>query len=101
MLPDEWVRMGGETCFQNASCADCAASEFDLVKKLGQDRADTVFQEHWQTWFAESNVQAIVDAGLNTVRVPVSIQSFMTPRGVNNAVSEPLYYTLPVICEIF
>ena len=78
MLPNEWVRMGGETCFLNGSCADCAASEFDLVKKLGQEKADAVFQEHWETWFAQSDVNAIADAKLNTVRVPVSIHSVTT-----------------------
>ena len=72
MLPNEWVRMGGETCFQGGSCAACAASEFDLVKKIGQERADEVFQQHWETWFSESDVQNIANAGLNTVRIPVS-----------------------------
>ena len=78
MLPNEWVRMGGETCFLNGSCADCVASEFDLVKKLGQEKADAVFQEHWETWFAESDVNAIAGAGLNTVRIPVSDHSVGT-----------------------
>lgn len=72
MLPKEWVRMGGETCFETGSCADCAASEFALVKKIGQERADEVFREHWETWFSDSDVRDIVDAGLNTVRIPVS-----------------------------
>lgn len=72
MLPNEWASMGGESCFQTGSCADCAASEFDLVKKLGQQQADAVFQKHWETWFTQSDVQNIRNAGLNTVRVPVS-----------------------------
>lgn len=76
MLPNEWASMGGDLCFQNGSCADCAASEFDLVKKLGQEKADEVFQTHWETWFTEDDVKAIVDAGLNTVRIPVSNNYF-------------------------
>ena len=72
MAPDEWLRMGGETCYQNGSCADCAASEFDLVRKIGQEKADEVFSEHWETWFSATDVQNLVDAGLNTVRIPVS-----------------------------
>ena len=76
MLPNEWVSMGGDSCFQNGSCADCAASEFDLVKKLGQEKADQVFNTHWETWFTEDDVKAISDAGLNTVRIPVSDKSF-------------------------
>jgi hypothetical protein len=83
MLPNEWVRMGGETCFQNGSCADCAASEFSLVQKIGQQKADEVFQEHWETWFSESDVKDIADAGLNTVRIPVSARGAVEISGVS------------------
>jgi hypothetical protein len=72
MLPNEWVRMGGETCVGNGSCADCVGSEFALVQKIGQEKADNVFQEHWETWFSDSNVRDFVGASLNTVRIPVS-----------------------------
>ncbi|KEP49177.1 glycoside hydrolase family 5 protein [Rhizoctonia solani 123E] len=69
MFPKEWVeRMGGDSC---DDCSQCAASEFDLVKKLGQDRADQVFKEHWSTWFKQEDVDAIANAGLNTVRIPL------------------------------
>ncbi|KIJ30723.1 glycoside hydrolase family 5 protein [Sphaerobolus stellatus SS14] len=71
MLPNEWVSMGGDTCFETGSCADCAASEFDLVKKIGQTKADQVFQNHWETWFTQSDVNNIANAGLNTVRIPM------------------------------
>ncbi|KAF8521576.1 glycoside hydrolase family 5 protein [Hysterangium stoloniferum] len=71
MLPNEWVKMGGETCFETGGCTTCVASEFDLVKKLGQAEADKVFLQHWQTWFTEEDVRNIVDAGLNTVRIPL------------------------------
>ncbi|KDN35897.1 hypothetical protein RSAG8_11205, partial [Rhizoctonia solani AG-8 WAC10335] len=65
MLPKEWVnKMGGETC--DTDCSSCAASEFDLVRKLGQEKADQVFAEHWATWFTEKDVDAIVAAGLNS-----------------------------------
>lgn len=72
MLPNEWVEMGGDTCFETGSCEDCAASEWALVKKIGQTQADKVFLEHWETWFSETDVNNIVKAGLNTVRIPVS-----------------------------
>ncbi|KAH7339142.1 glycoside hydrolase superfamily [Rhizoctonia solani] len=62
MFPKEWVeKMGGDSC---DDCSKCAASEFDLVKKLGQDRADQVFKEL-------KDVNDIADAGLNTVRIPL------------------------------
>ncbi|CAE6490971.1 unnamed protein product [Rhizoctonia solani] len=69
MFPNEWVnKMGGESC---DDCSKCAASEFDLVKKLGQTRADKVFAQHWSTWFTQKEVDAIAAAGLNTVRIPL------------------------------
>ncbi|CUA70591.1 Glucan endo-1,6-beta-glucosidase B [Rhizoctonia solani] len=70
MLPKEWVnKMGGETC--DSDCSTCAASEFDLVRKIGQEKADQVFAEHWETWFTEKDVDTIAAAGLNTVRIPL------------------------------
>ena len=36
---------------------------------------DEKFAQHWDTWFTESHVQQIVEAGINTVRVPVCITS--------------------------
>ncbi|KEP51496.1 glycoside hydrolase family 5 protein [Rhizoctonia solani 123E] len=68
MLPKEWVKMGGEIC---DDCSTCVASEFDLVRKLGQNDADKVFDAHWKTWFTEKDVDDIVAAGLNSVRIPL------------------------------
>ncbi|KAF8601197.1 glycoside hydrolase [Ceratobasidium sp. AG-I] len=68
MFPKEWKAMGGEAC---DDCSKCAASEFDLVKKLGQNKADQVFAKHWSTWFTQESVNAIADANLNTVRIPL------------------------------
>ncbi|CCO33119.1 Glucan endo-1,6-beta-glucosidase B [Rhizoctonia solani AG-1 IB] len=70
MFPKEWVeKMGGESC--EADCSSCAYSEFDLVKKLGQEQADKVFEEHWKTWFTEKDADIIKNAGLNTIRIPL------------------------------
>ncbi|KAB5589175.1 Glucan endo-1,6-beta-glucosidase B [Ceratobasidium theobromae] len=68
MFPNEWLSMGGEIC---DDCSKCAAHEFGLVKKLGQDKADEVFAEHWSTWFTQESVDTIADANLNTVRIPL------------------------------
>ncbi|KAJ1302963.1 hypothetical protein OPQ81_003255 [Rhizoctonia solani] len=69
MLPKEWMnKMGGETC---NDCSTCAASEFDLVKKIGQEKADWVFDEHWATWFTEKDADAIKNANLNALRIPL------------------------------
>ncbi|KEP51497.1 glycoside hydrolase family 5 protein, partial [Rhizoctonia solani 123E] len=46
-------------------------AEPGLVQKLGQEKADKVFAEHWTTWFTEKDVDAIAEAGLNSVRIPL------------------------------
>ncbi|CAE6350666.1 unnamed protein product [Rhizoctonia solani] len=68
MNPKEWLSMGGEQC---DDCSTCAASEFSLVQKLGQTKADEVFAQHWSTWFTQKNVDEIAAAGLNSVRIPL------------------------------
>lgn len=61
MAEDEWDTMG---------CGE-SESEFDCVKKLGQNKANTVFQNHWNTWITQADIQNITSLGLNTVRIPV------------------------------
>ncbi|KAF8601196.1 glycoside hydrolase [Ceratobasidium sp. AG-I] len=68
MFPEEWKAMGGEVC---DDCSKCASTEYDLVKKLGQIEANKVFAKHWSTWFTQEHVNAIADANLNTVRIPL------------------------------
>lgn len=96
MLPNEWAQMGGDSCFQTGSCENCAASEWGLVKKIGQTQADKVFLEHWSTWFTETDVQNIANAGLNTVRIPVRF-SFLPPcpsTKLRNSPQTPLFFQL-------
>ncbi|KAF2205036.1 glycoside hydrolase [Delitschia confertaspora ATCC 74209] len=61
MIGQEWASMG------------CAPShtESGCVTKLGRDRADKVFQKHWDTWITEDDINTIQSYGLNTVRVPL------------------------------
>lgn len=57
----EWAAMG----------CDGAPSEFDCVMRLGRDNADAVFKKHWEEWIQESDFNEMLDAGLNTVRIPI------------------------------
>ncbi|EJD41194.1 glycoside hydrolase family 5 protein [Auricularia subglabra TFB-10046 SS5] len=67
MSPQAWLAMGGQDC---GDCSTCIRSEFDLAKSLGRD-TDRVFRQHWDTWFNQSDINRIVAAGLNTVRIPL------------------------------
>jgi len=46
-------------------------SEFNCVSKLGQAKADKVFQQHWATWITQSDIQKMKSYSLNTLRIPV------------------------------
>ncbi|KAI9509114.1 glycoside hydrolase family 5 protein [Russula earlei] len=67
MLPNEWERMGGQTC---ADCSTCIASEFALAAAYPDD-VDERFAGHWSTWFTQQDVNQLQDAGINTVRIPL------------------------------
>ncbi|KAM0750485.1 glycoside hydrolase, partial [Meredithblackwellia eburnea MCA 4105] len=46
-------------------------SEWDCVKGLGKSKAQPAFEDHWNTFFNQSDFQAMVDLGLNTIRIPM------------------------------
>ena len=56
-----WINMGCGT----------SASEFDCVKLLGQEKANTVWAQHWDTFITQDDIQQMRSYGLNTIRVPV------------------------------
>ncbi|PPQ63116.1 hypothetical protein CVT24_005827, partial [Panaeolus cyanescens] len=67
MLPQEWVDMGGQQC---SDCSTCIASEFAFAQAY-PDTVDAKFKTHWTTWFTQSDVDNLVGAGINTVRIPL------------------------------
>ncbi|KAI0792213.1 glycoside hydrolase family 5 protein [Abortiporus biennis] len=67
MLPQEWLDMGGEQC---SDCSQCIATEFAFAQAY-PDTVDEVFNKHWSTWFTQGDVNKLVDAGINTVRIPL------------------------------
>jgi len=68
MTPDRWTSMGGEFC---SDCSQCRQSEWSLAKHLGPAQTNAVFQKHWREWFTQADVQAMVAANLNTIRIPL------------------------------
>ncbi|KAI0731003.1 glycoside hydrolase superfamily [Earliella scabrosa] len=67
MLPQEWAAMGGEN---NCDCKVCIGSEFALAQAY-PDTVDERFERHWSTWFNQTDIDKIVAAGINTVRIPL------------------------------
>lgn len=67
MLPQEWTEMGGETC---SDCSACIATEFAFAKAF-PDTVDRKFNDHWNSWFNQEDVNDLVNVGINTVRIPL------------------------------
>ncbi|PAV19754.1 glycoside hydrolase family 5 [Pyrrhoderma noxium] len=67
MLPEEWLAMGGEIC---DDCSGCIRTEFALVEAY-PDTADKVFEQHWNTWFTQDDVDKLVELKINAVRIPL------------------------------
>ncbi|KAJ6485729.1 glycoside hydrolase [Mycena sanguinolenta] len=67
MLPQEWLDMGGQSC---GDCSTCIATEFAFAKAY-PDTVDQIFDGHWSTWFNQTDVDALADSGINTVRIPL------------------------------
>jgi len=58
------------TEWSNMGCG-ASLSEFDCVTALGQDQANAVFQNHWNTWITKNDITQMQSYGLNTIRIPV------------------------------
>ncbi|KAH9824032.1 family 5 glycoside hydrolase [Melampsora americana] len=69
MYPNRWKEMGGERCDEDAS--RCAATEWSLVKKLGQTHANEAFLNHWKTWFTQEHADRIKALNLDHVKIPM------------------------------
>ncbi|KAJ7132295.1 glycoside hydrolase superfamily [Mycena epipterygia] len=66
MLPQEWLDMGGQQC---GHCSTCLASEFAFAQAY-PTTVDKTFDGHWSSWFNQEDVDGLVAAGINTVRIP-------------------------------
>jgi len=67
MAEQEWKDMGGEQC---SDCSTCIRSEWALTKAFPHT-ADQLFAKHWSSWFTQADVDQLVAAGINTVRIPL------------------------------
>jgi glucan endo-1,6-beta-glucosidase len=67
-IVEPWM-MSGE--WANTMGCSGAGSEWDCVKALGQQTANTRFAIHWSSWINETDFNEMVDYGLNAVRVPL------------------------------
>ncbi|KAK0501699.1 glycoside hydrolase family 5 protein [Armillaria luteobubalina] len=69
MLPQGWLDMGGN----NAVIAQKGLTYLDssAFARAYPDTVDEIFNKHWSSWFNQTDVNALVEAGINTVRIPL------------------------------
>ncbi|KAI6117180.1 glycoside hydrolase family 5 protein [Pisolithus croceorrhizus] len=82
MLPQGWTDMGGQIC---ADCSQCIESEFAFAMAY-PDTVDQTFAKHWDSWFTQSDLQDLKNAGINTLRIPLGywIVEALVERPVEN-----------------
>ena len=83
MAPAKWESMGGQFC---DACSNCRQSEWALAHYLGRQQTNSVFKKHWETWFTQEDVDAIVAAGMNTIRIPLG---FWVIEDIVDTATEP------------
>lgn len=65
-IVEPWMAYG--EWHDNLGCGD-TESEWDCVKSIGQDQANKVFKQHWQSWIVEDDISKMISYSLNTIRV--------------------------------
>ena len=65
-IVEPWMSSG---TWESMGC-NGAASEWDCVVLLGQEKANAAFQKHWDTFIASDDFDKMKSYGLNTVRIP-------------------------------
>ncbi|KAF2852547.1 glycoside hydrolase family 5 protein [Plenodomus tracheiphilus IPT5] len=58
-----------------------AVDEYTFTQQLGADAARSRLQEHWNSWFTQSDFNQMAAAGLNFVRIPIGYWSVIPREG--------------------
>lgn len=70
-----------EQWFTEASGNTTANDEWTFSLALG-DRAQSVLEEHWNTWITDDDIRIISESGFNHIRIPIGYWAFMNePAG--------------------
>ncbi|CAK9438594.1 uncharacterized protein LODBEIA_P28180 [Lodderomyces beijingensis] len=65
-----------QTLNYNETWEDLPVDEYHFCEKLGEQEARKRLDEHWSTFYNETDFQQIKDHGLNMVRIPIGYWSF-------------------------
>ena len=60
---------------------NASVDEWTFSEALG-DRAQSVLEEHWNTWITDDDIKIISESGFNHIRIPIGYWAFMNePAG--------------------
>ena len=57
-------------------CIPGAVDEWTFSEQLGS-QAQSVLEEHWNTWITDDDIRIIAESGFNTIRIPVGYWAFI------------------------
>ncbi|KAL3664499.1 hypothetical protein V7S43_010251 [Phytophthora oleae] len=84
LVSEYWMSWDSFALWEGVPTDVASQGEYSIIKYLGKEAGTAAFEDHWQTWITESDIQEISSTGvLNTVRVPVSYWI------IRNAVDSP------------
>lgn len=56
---------------------DIPVDEYHYCEYLGKDEAQSRLEDHWSTWYNESDFAKIASRGMNLVRIPIGYWAFV------------------------
>lgn len=68
LVLEPWIT---PSIFEEWSTSRTAIDEYTYTKTLGKAEALSRLQNHWNTWITQSDFNAIAQAGMNHVRIPI------------------------------
>ncbi|KAL8922669.1 MAG: hypothetical protein Q9208_004982 [Pyrenodesmia sp. 3 TL-2023] len=68
LVLEPWIT---PSIFEEWSSSQTVVDEYTYTKTLGKDEASSRLSNHWNTWITQDDINAIAQAGLNHVRIPI------------------------------
>jgi len=68
LLLEPWIT---PSLFEQFPDPGAPVDEYTFCQKLGKEEASRQLTEHWDTFYSFDDLQALRDAGINTLRIPV------------------------------
>jgi len=71
LVLEPWITPSLFYQFEGKPPEQTAVDQYTFCRALGPAEANRQLREHWRQWVTEDDLRALVDQGINTVRIPV------------------------------